>query len=222
MKKITTTQLADITGVPIKNIYTYSKRGKIRLIKSGDNNVVDIDDPVNLKFAIEQSNKHGLKLDLDNIKAIRKQPPRKGKVASKKKPDHKPTTNRKATSKKPGSKKGQQIIPPITELELHKTEKMKQDALIAKLNFEKRAGRMMPVEVTQHLFNIHFSNVTRTYHNAADNYTIVMNEKLGGTKKDLAYFRSKLMETLDEAIETAVQLTEKDIQKAAADFALTD
>ena len=146
------------------------------MIKEGENNLVDLDDPINLKFTIEQANKHHLKLDLDNIKAFRKQPPRKEKVASKKKPDQKKTKAKRETSKKTGSKKGQQIIPPTTELELHRTEKMKQDALIAKLNFEKRAGRMMPVEVTQHFFNLHFSNVTRTFHDAADNYTIVMND----------------------------------------------
>ena len=222
MKKITTTILSDITGIPTKNIYTYAKRGKIKLIKEGDSNLVDLDDPVNIKFAIEQSNKHNLKLDLDSIKAIRKRTTGKGKVASKKKSDQKRTKARREKVRKSGSKNQQQIIVPATELELHKAEKMKHDAMLAKLNYEKRAGNMMPLEVARHLFNFHFSNVTRTFHNAADNYSVIMVDKFSGTKQDLVDFRSKLIQELDEAIDTAVKLTERDIQKAAADFALLD
>ena len=177
---------------------------------------------MNLKFAIEQSNKHGLVFDVDNITVIRKRTAGKGKVAIKNKPDQKQTKARRENVKKTRSKDQQRIIVPATEIELFRAEKMKHDAMLAKLNYEKKAGKMMPLEVAQHLFNIHFSNVTRTFHNAADNYTIIMNNKLSGTKEDLAYFRSKLMHELDEAINTAVKLTEKDIQKAATDFSLQE
>lgn len=214
MKKVTTIQFAELAGMAIQNLHVYKNRGKINVMdeESDGHCYVDLDDPLNAHFLATRTAKLGNVIRAEDIdpKKLPKSTIRKLTV---KKANNKIRKERK----KPRAK--QELIKPVTEYEKHKTEKMQQDAELAKLRLEQLKGRVIPINETQMIFGLHFANVSAEFYNAVDNYTVIVVDKLGGGRKELAHFRSKLREIVNKAVEDAKEKTRKEIQQKAEEYA---
>lgn len=211
MKLITTRQLAETLKIETKQVFTYHSRGKINFIKENKKTFIDLDDPVNEKFIMEFSSKHGNVINFEDIK------PEEIEKAIKKAPKVE-KVNDKETK---GGRTREKIIKPVSEYDLHRTDKMKQDAEIAKLRLMQLTGRVLPLDQAQNIFSIHFANISTEFYNTIDNYTVIVVDKLNGSRSDLSEFRSKLIEMVNKAIENAKELTRKELKSRADEYSKT-
>ena len=212
MKKIGTRQLSEIVGLSISNLYVYKTRGKLNILKEHGMGVVDIDDPLNEKFIAEQTYKRG-----NVVRSIDIIPAKEAKKPERKKAIPKVNDKeRKHKEKKKPEKPS--LIKAVTEFDQHKTEKMKQDAEIAKLRLAQLTGRVVPLDQAQMLFGLHFANVSSEFYNAIDNYTVIVVDKLGGSRKDLSEFRAKLKKAVNTSIDLAKEKTKTELHEKAREY----
>jgi hypothetical protein len=209
MKLITTSRLGELLGLETKQIHTYHQRGKINFVKQGNKNFIDLEDSTNEIFITSFAQKKGNVIRVKDIK-----PEEIEKAQRKAKPVAK--VNDKERKK---AKPIDRILKPVTEYDQHRTEKMKQDAELAKLRLLQMTGRVVPLDQAQMLFSLHFANVSTEFYNAIDNYTVIVVDKLNGSRKDLSEFRSKLKDIVNKAVESAKEKTRTDLQSKADEYA---
>lgn len=209
MKRISTSQLAGILEVETKQIFTYHQRGKLNFIKQGRRNFVDLNDPVNEKFILEYTNKRGNVVHVSDIKP---------EEIAKAKKRSAPVKNVNDKERKPREMQ-RKVMKPVTEYEQHRTDKMKQDAELARLRLLQVTGKVVPLDQAQMIFAMHFANVATEFYNAVDNYTVIINDKLGGTREDLSKFRAELKKTVNNAIEYAKKKSREQLKAKGAEYA---
>ncbi|MBA7563359.1 hypothetical protein ES708_05014 [subsurface metagenome] len=210
MKKISTRQLANITGVGIHNLHVYRSRGKLNFIKNGNFNLVDVTDPVNEKFIMEKTNKKGNVVYVADIK------PDKTLIKTER---NKTVTKVNGKEKKKRLKR-KVIIQPISEYEIYRNKKIKADAELAQLKLAQSNGKMIPFDQVQETFTAAFRNLYMEIYNIFDNEMTILVDKLGGTREDMCKIRPKLRDMINKTIERAEEKTEKDIRNISKDFAV--
>jgi len=222
MRKITTGQLSDLVGMSISNLYVYRGRHKLNIIDEGSQRYVDLDDPINANFIALTTGRKGNVIKVADIdpKSLPKHVHRKVRV---KRVNDKIRKDKEKTSsnKKPPAERAprvHELIKPLTEFEKHKTEKMMQDAEIAKLRLDQLRGRVLPIDEAQNLFTMHFSSLTAEFYNAIDNYTVIVVDKFQGSRKDLSDLRKKLRAIVNRSVDDAKQRTKKEIQTKAEEY----
>lgn len=185
-------EIADKLGVKPQTINTWAKRNKL-IVVAGQ---IDDKNPINGAF-IEQKLK------------VRQQP--------------EPEPDKKSKNKKPITAD----IPADVQFKLNfaaqendrlKNEKLYEEIEIAKLRKQKLLGEVVPVDAVKRIFNLHFRNLSVEFYNAIDSYSTIINQKVGGTRKDLAEIRVALKEVLNEHVEKAKLKSKDDISGIIAEF----
>jgi len=88
-----------------------------------------------------------------------------------------------------------------------------------KLNLEKLAGKLIPVDLVFNILNIHNHDIFATFQNDAENLASVYCDILaGGDRKKLSEITTKLSEKLDDAVRRAKEVSMSSIENAIDDY----
>lgn len=88
-----------------------------------------------------------------------------------------------------------------------------------KLNLEKLAGKLIPVDLVFNIINIHNHDIFATFQNDAENLASVYCDILaGGDRKRLSEITGKLSEKLDDAVRRAKEVSISSIEMAVDEY----
>ncbi|MBA7548705.1 hypothetical protein ES705_41171 [subsurface metagenome] len=208
MKNISSAQLARILGVDTKQVYTFHKRGKIVISKEGFTTLINVDDPVNRNFIMEQTNKKGNVVRVEDIVP--------DEILIKKIRDKTVTKS----NEKEKRQKRKVVVRPISEYDIHRTAKIKTEAKITQLKFDQMNGKMIPFDQVKETYTAAFRNLYIEIYNIFDNEITILVAKCGGTREDLCKIRPKIRDMVNKAIERAEEKTQVDIKRIAKDFSI--
>lgn len=88
-----------------------------------------------------------------------------------------------------------------------------------RLNFEKAAGKLIPVDLVFDILNIHNHDIFATFQNDAENLASVYCDILaGGDRKKLSEITTKLSEKLDDVVRRAKEVSMSSLEMAIGDY----
>lgn len=88
-----------------------------------------------------------------------------------------------------------------------------------RLNFEKAAGKLIPVDLVFDILNIHNHDIFATFQNDAENLASVYCDILAsGDRKKLSEITTKLSEKLNDAVKRAKEVSMSSLEMAIGDY----
>lgn len=96
-----------------------------------------------------------------------------------------------------------------------------RSAELKQLELEKKAGKLLPIELAQKIMTINIQTVFRTFEGEAENIAGIFSEVLGGTRADLAEIIKRTRESLEVAIRKAEEDSAAEISQAINEYAET-
>lgn len=206
------------TTVPILN--TNISRGKI--IYDKKEKIIDSSDPLNAKFFKEYQK-------LAKAKAVKSKPATKlegeiselyDKVVEKVKPEVEkiePTTKGKRQREKSQDAVDLSERKLMADIELQEARAEKE-----KMQLEKLAGKLIPIDLNYTIINIHNNSIFATFQNDVDNLASVFCDILaGGDRKKLAEISQKLSEKLEDCVKRAKDVSLSSVRNAIEEYAET-
>jgi len=190
-----------------------------KLVYDIESKKLDTDDPINKAFFKKYQKLHEEKTKKERIsKSITDA---YDQVVEKVTTDvSKKIKSNEVTEKKTKSREKSQAVVDWAERKLQ-ADTLLQEARAEKekLNLEKLAGKLIPVDLVFNILNIHNHDIFATFQNDAENLASVYCDILaGGDRKKLSEITTKLSEKLDDAVRRAKEVSMSSIENAIDEY----
>jgi len=191
MPKYKVKEFANSYGIKESTVKSYVHRKQLQKDANGE---IDTDTDKNKLFILEMQLKND-SLGLAN--------------APEKKSKEKPT----------GLTASQQVY---TQLDLRTkiatAEAKENESELKRIQIDKIAGKLLPVELVEKIFTINIQGVFKTFEGELENIASIYVEVLGGSRTELAEIIGKQREVLAKAIQKAKDDAEHEIEIAVDDY----
>ncbi len=214
----TVKEIAEICGMPPKNIHTYRSRGKIMIDKEG---MIDTDNPVNVEFMQKYSKlnlsgqvkKPKKKTDIDKSGGKTSEPGQYPEVKKEKLKVKRQAPDPDLTEDHSNYRQ-QDIEFYRTSMELKQLQKAKliEETNLLRLKSQQKSGELIPVKFVSELFQRYIRAITTSFYNMADNYTSDMCTKIGASRETLTEFRGKLKKEINKSVDIAKEEVKKELE----------
>lgn len=97
-------------------------------------------------------------------------------------------------------------------------DKAERDAELKKLEIEKKAGRLLPVELVQKIMTINIQSIFKNFDNESDRIAGIFTEVFGGGRSELADITKRMRESLSVAIDKAKEDSKFEIEQAIDEY----
>jgi hypothetical protein len=187
-------EFAESMGMPYDTAKKNAQRGNI--IKGTDGKI-DTENPTNRIFYNEKK----ASIELRPSKKVEK-----------------PTTKR--STEKPTTQTKEQKV--YTDLDLRTkiaTAQAKEyEAEIKRIEIEKKAGRLLPVELAEKAIVINCQAIFKAFDNEIDNMVNIITERFGGSRSDTVEIMRDVRVLLSQAVDTANKNATLDIENAVDEY----
>jgi hypothetical protein len=193
MSRLSVKELSSAIGVKDGTIRQHIKR---KLLQKGDDGLIDTDLDLNSRYIYEKTN--GAGLFKGSVKVIEVE-----------KEKEKPT----------GFTESQKMYNDIDlRTKIATAESKEREVELKKIQIQKTAGRLLPVELVEKIFTINIQGIFKTFEGELENIASIYSEVLGGSRKELADIIGKQREVLSKAIEKAKEDSEYEIDLAVDQY----
>ena len=97
-------------------------------------------------------------------------------------------------------------------------EAKENESELKRIQIDKIAGKLLPVELVEKIFTINIQGVFKTFEGELENIASIYVEVLGGSRTELAEIIGKQREVLAKAIQKAKDDAEHEIEIAVDDY----
>lgn len=203
-------EFAAATGIKEGTIKVHINRGKLVKNKEG---YIDTELEKNRLYIKEKTKGKGLY-------TIESESPSDDKSSSAKDPAQKVI---KFKDERSAEQKARDKIYDDIDLRKKKAElnKAERDAELKKLEIEKKAGKLLPIELVQKILMINIQTIFRTFEGESENIAGIFSEVLGGDREALAEIVKRQKQSLSVAINKAKEDSLTEIEQAIAEYAET-
>lgn len=206
MSKLDTKEFSVATGIKIGTVRAHISRGK--LIRDSEG-YIDTDLEKNRSYIHQQTKGKGL---FSNSVIAEAKPDKK---ISESNPE-KIVSNDKRTL---DQQRRDEII---DDLEIRKKQaeldNAERSAELKKLEIEKRAGRLLPVELVQKIISINIQAIFKDFDNESDVIAGIFTEVFGGGRAELADITKRMRESLAISIKSAKETSLFEINQAIDEY----
>ena len=207
-------EFAAMCGTTVAVVNTNISRGKV--IYDKQTKVIDSSDALNTQFFKKYK-------ALAGTKAVKTKPIRKDindiydEVVEKVEPKKvEPVTNAKNEKRK---EKSQELVDLSERKLMADIELQEARAEKEKMQLEKLAGKLIPIDLNYTIINIHNNTIFATFHNHVDNLASVFCDILaGGDRKKLAEVTQKLSEGLEDCVKRAKEVSLSSVRNAIDEY----
>lgn len=211
MSKLNTKEFSAAVGVKYGTVKAHISRGKL---ERDDEGYIDTTTEKNRRYIMDQTNGKGLyKNKPEPISSESSQKPAKDPAQKVMK-----FTDERSAEQKARDKLYDDIDLRKKKAELNKAER---DAELKKLEIEKKAGRLLPIELVQKILMINIQTIFRTFEGESENIAGIFSEVLGGDRKTLAEIVTRQKKSLSVAIKKAKEDSLVEIEQAIEEYAET-
>lgn len=211
MSKLNTNEFSAAIGIKVGTIKAHISRKKLERDEDG---LIDTDTAKNKQYIKDQTKGKGL----FSIETVTIEPGPDESV-EKNSNQKKIVFNDKRT---PEQKQRDKVF---EDIELRKKtadlENAEYTAKLKKLEIEKKAGKLLPIELAQRIMVINIQTIFRTFEGESENVAGIFSEVLGGTRKDLSEIIKRMRESLSVAIKKAEDDSAEEIAQAIMEYTET-
>lgn len=127
--------------------------------------------------------------------------------------------DKKETKQNKSREKSQSIVDWTERKTIADAQLQEARAEKEQMQLEKLAGKLIPIDLTFRILNIHNNDIFATFHNDVDNLASVFCDILaGGDRKKLAEISGKLSEKLADCVKRAKEVSESSIRNAIDEY----
>lgn len=208
MSKLNTKEFSAAIGLKPPTVRAHISRGKIIRDSEG---YIDTELEKNRLYIKEQTNGKG----------IFKVTPEKKKTKTPEKLESSSSQTEIIfkDSRTPEQKKRDKIF---EDIELRKKQaeldNAERTAELKKLEIEKKAGRLLPVELVQKIMSINIQSIFKNFDNESDRIAGIFTEVFGGGRSELADITKRMRESLSIAISKAKEDSLFEIEQAIDEY----
>lgn len=193
MSILSSKDLSKLTGVKAGTIRVHVTRGVLQKNKDG---FFDTENEINARYIDEQSRKS------DNLFTQKTETVTKNEV-------EKPT----------GQTASQKIYSDLDlRTKIATAEAKENESELKRIQIDKIAGKLLPVELVEKIFTINIQGVFKTFEGELENIASIYVEVLGGSRTELSEIIGKQREVLAKAIQKAKEDAEHEIEIAVDDY----
>ena len=187
MALYTRQQLCVLLNIKQAYLTMYVSRGKVIIDKNG---YVDDAKPENALFISARKSNHVLPIT----------PAAKGSAIT----QHLPPIQEGINS--------QTLIKVAAKKDLKRIEKLEKEIEQIELKNAKTRGELLPLNLVEEAIIILAESIKRFYSDAGENLIMLISERLSAQEHDKAFMRTKLLEGLNRAIDSSVDLAKEKLQ----------
>lgn len=214
MSKLNTKEFSAATGIKIGTVRAHISRKKILRDAEG---YIDTDLEHNRLYIKEQTKGRGI-FSIESVSEKKAAPEKTSKKDSKN-----PESEQKSIvfhDKRTLEQKSRDKVLEDIDLRKKKAElkKAERDAELKKLEIEKKAGRLLPVELVQKIMTINIQSIFKNFDNESDRIAGIFTEVFGGGRSELADITKRMRESLSVAINKAKEDSKFEIEHAIDEY----
>jgi hypothetical protein len=210
MSKLSTKEFSAAVGVKLGTVKAHISRGKLERDAEG---YIDTDTAKNRRYIKEKTKGQGLYNSTPS-------PAPESSPGSAKDPAQKVIkfTDKRSKAERERDKVYEDIDLRKKKAELNKAER---DAELKRIEIEKKAGKLLPIELVQKILMINIQSIFRTFEGESENIAGIFSEVLGGSRKELAEIVKRQKISLGKAIDKAKEDSLLEIESAISEYTET-
>lgn len=205
MSKLNTKEFSSATGIKIGTVRAHISREKLYRDEDG---YIDTELEKNRLYIKTQTKGKGLY----NVEKSESEPSTNSEEAAQKKI--------KFNDKRSAAQKAKDKIYEDIDLRKKRAEldNAERTAELKKLEIQKKAGKLLPIELVQKIMTINIQTIFRTFDNESDRVAGIFTEVFGGGRSELADITKMMRESLADAIEKAKEDSLAEITQAVDEY----
>lgn len=206
MARYTRAQFAELLGKKANYVSEYIKRGKLVL----DENEIDDENALNALFLTKFfSKKEAPAKAQSTVKADKPNQEREDDRADE------PVKSKKKKSK------ADELVDIELEIKRLDAEKKAKDILFIQQKIDKANGELVPTDVVKMLFAQHFKSVYAAFEDETNKLLSDIAKKAGLSNNDMAFFRGKIIASVNRAVAEGIEKSKKDLAAVVAEYSET-